>query len=185
MYGLLPTFANMFHVIHHKTVCNASLFVEKYRKIEQVEAFCAQCPQYGKSWGCPPFDFDVKLLSDGYDRVMLMSSTAIFNADSIQSGQDVKHAIDYIWYSLLPYLYEMEHQYPKSRSFTGRCTLCHNCCRCQGVACRYPKLLRMSLEAAGFDVISAAHDLLGTKFEWATADDIPHKVTLITALFIP
>ena len=36
----------------------ADEFISRYRDVERIRQYCLQCPGYGTSWGCPPFDFD-------------------------------------------------------------------------------------------------------------------------------
>ena len=33
-------------------------YIEKYVDVPKFLAACKQCPYYGVTWACPPFDFD-------------------------------------------------------------------------------------------------------------------------------
>ena len=33
-------------------------YISRFRDVKGFFEFCKQCPNYGNSWGCPPFDFD-------------------------------------------------------------------------------------------------------------------------------
>ena len=33
-------------------------YISRFRDEKRFVEFCKQCPNYGNSWGCPPFDFD-------------------------------------------------------------------------------------------------------------------------------
>jgi len=182
----------MFNVTHIRTACDATKFVQRYRDPQRIAALCVSCPRYGRCWSCPPYDYDVSSLSDGFTTVLLMASRIGFSEETqaaCLTAEDARNvatqAINSVWSILLPILYEFEHQYPGSRCFTGRCRLCEaDCTRAEGKPCRHPHLLRHSLESAGFDVVAATHDLLGVDFEWSASGQLPASVTLVTALFV-
>ena len=188
------TFASMNYTLTNKKVTvDATDFIRRYRDVESIEAFCKQCPGFGKSWGCPPFDFDPCAVSDGFKTVTLMGTTITFDVAtrnacttpemSAVTGRD---AMEQVWKTLLPKLMEMEREVPGSRVFTFRCSLCpEGCTRPHGLPCRHPELLRYSLEAVGFDVSAASRELLGIDLEWSSDGSLPRHLTLITALFQP
>ena len=33
-------------------------YISRFRDEKRFVEFCKHCPNYGNSWGCPPFDFD-------------------------------------------------------------------------------------------------------------------------------
>ena len=171
----------------------ADEFIRRYRDVERIGAYCLQCPGYGTSWGCPPFDFDPCTVSDGYKTVKLMGTTIEFDEETRaacttaeQSTATGREAMNEVWKTLLPQLYEMERELPGSRCFTFRCVLCpEGCTRVEGKPCRHPEKLRHSLESVGFDIVSMTRDLLGIDLEWSTDGSLPKHITLVTALFEP
>ena len=171
----------------------ADEFIRRYRDVERIGAYCLQCPGYGKSWGCPPFDFDLHTVSDGFKTVRLMGTTIEFDEatrasckGAEQSAAMGREAMNEVWKTLLPRLYEMERETPGSRCFTFRCVLCpEGCTRPEGKPCRHPERLRHSLESVGFDIVAMTRELLGIDLEWSTDGTLPKHLSLVTALMSP
>ena len=46
---------------------------EKYIDIPKFGAMCAQCPNYGKIWTCPPYDFDPMEIWDRCEEAQLVA----------------------------------------------------------------------------------------------------------------
>jgi len=171
----------------------ASEFIARYRDVERFDAYCRQCPGYGMSWNCPPFDFDPRTRSDGFLTVRLMGTTIEFDEETRaacktagESASVGREAMAQVWKTLLPQLYELERQHPGSRCFTFRCVLCpEGCTRPEGKPCRHPDKMRHSLESVGFDIEAMTRDLLGIELEWSTDGSLAKHITLVTALFLP
>ncbi len=169
----------------------ADEFIRDYRDVERIRQYCLQCPGYGKAWNCPPFDFDPRTVSDGFKTVKLMATVIEFDETTRaacktaeQSAEMGREAMQEVWKTLLPRLYEMERQLPGSRCFTFRCVLCpEGCTRPEGKPCRHPEMMRHSLESVGFDIVAMMRDLLGIDLEWSTDGSLPKHITLVTALF--
>lgn len=183
----------MLSIIHKEAEISAVEYVRGYRDAERFVAMCAQCDNYGKQWGCPPFDFDVDAMLEGYSRVRVFATQAYFDKPLLERVMtaderkiETKRALDYMWKDLLPRLYALEQEHEGSRIFTGRCRLCGAaaCARVDGKACRHYERLRYSLEAVGFDVVKTARELLGIELLWSTDNHLPEYVTLITAIFL-
>lgn len=180
-----------YSVSRKEATIGADEFVGKYRDVERIRAYCMQCPGYGKSWACPPFDFDPTTLTDGFTTVTVMGTVITFDEETRQSCKTAeqatsigRNAMAEVWQSLLPRMHELERENPGSRCFTFRCSLCpEGCTRPEGKPCRHPKQLRYSLEAVGFDLVAVTRDLLGIDLEWSTDGKLPKHITLVTALF--
>lgn len=188
------TFANMNYTLTTKeATIGADEFIRRYRDVERFEAFCKQCPSYGRVWSCPPFDFDARSVSDGFKTVILMGTVIEFDEQTRaacttaeQSSAVSREAMEGVWKDLLPHLYEKECDTPGSRCFTFRCVLCpEGCMRPEGKPCRHPEMMRHSLESVGFDIVAMTRDLLGIELEWSTDGSLPHYLTLVTALMCP
>ena len=130
-------------------------------------------------------------MSDGFKTVTVMGTTIEFDEQTRaacttaeQVGAMGREAMEQVWQTLLPQLYEMERQVPGSRCFTFRCVLCpEGCTRPQGKPCRHPERLRHSLESVGFNLEAVTRDLLGIDLEWSTDGALSKHITLVTALF--
>jgi len=180
-----------YSVTSKEVTIAADEFIDRYRDVERFLVYCRQCPGYGQSWGCPPFDFDPLTLTLGFRSVTVMGTTIEFDEDTRascrtaeQSSATGRVAMQQVWQELLPQLYERERQEPGSRLFTFRCELCpEGCTRPDGKSCRHPELLRHSLESVGFDVMAITKDLLGFELEWSSDGSLPKRLSLVTALF--
>lgn len=188
------TFANMNYTLTTKeATIGADEFIRRYRDVERFEAFCKQCPSYGRVWSCPPFDFYARSVSDGFKTVILMGTVIEFDEQTRaacttaeQSSAVGRETMERVWKDLLPHLYEKECDTPGSRCFTFRCVLCpEGCTRPEGKPCRHPEMMRHSLESVGFDIVAMTRDLLGIELEWSTDGSLPHHLTLVTALMCP
>ncbi len=103
-----------------------------------------------------------------------------------QSAAMGREAMNEVWKTLLPRLYEMERETLGSRCFTFRCVLCpEGCTRPEGKPCRHPERLRHSLESVGFDIVAMTRELLGIDLEWSTDGTLPKHLSLVTALMSP
>ena len=49
-------------------------YIARFRDAERFEGCCRACPNYGCSWGCPPFDFDVEEYLNRYSRALLIAT---------------------------------------------------------------------------------------------------------------
>lgn len=188
------TFVSMKYTVTSKDVTvEASVLIDRYRDVERIGTFCRQCPVYGQSWGCPPFDFDPCTATDGFKTVLLMGTTIEFDeatraacTSAEKSSATGREAMEQVCQTVLPRMYEMERQTPGSRCFTFRCSMCpEGCTRPDGKPCRHPEQLRHSLESVGFDIVGMTRDLLGIDLEWSADGSLPKHLTLITALFLP
>ena len=180
------------HITHHVATIAADEYVARYRDAERFLALCAQCPKYGKVWGCPPHDFNVDEYLSGYVQATIYGTKITFsNAMREQCATPettevaMREALDEAWNELLPFLYEQEARHAGSVIFTGRCRLCGSCAcaRAQELPCRHPDRLRYSLEAVGFDVARTAAELLEIELQWGKDGALPPYLTLVTALF--
>ena len=179
-------------IINKVAEISVSDYVRGYRDVERFEALCKECCNYGRVWGCPPLVTDLDWNNYGFVRVF--GTQIMFDHElrertmtPDERKQVTEQALDEAWAELLPRLYDLESRNPGSRIFTGRCRLCRpaECTRASGKPCRHPDKMRHSLEAAGFDVVKTASDLLGIELLWSTDGHLPEYVTLVTAIFLP
>ena len=48
--------------------------IHHFRNEEEVSGYCRKCENFGRSWGCPPFDFDVEDRLKQYNEVLLVAT---------------------------------------------------------------------------------------------------------------
>ena len=179
-----------YTVTSNEVTVDADEFIRRYRDVERIGQYCLQCPGYGKTWCCPPYDFDPRIISDGFKTVKLMATIIEFDEQTCaecktpeQATTIGRQAMEEVWQTLLPRLYDMERQTPGSRCFTFRCSLCpEGCTRPEGKPCRHPDKMRHSLESVGFDIEAMTRELLNIDLEWSSHGSLPKHITLVTAL---
>ncbi|MBR5118256.1 MAG: DUF2284 domain-containing protein [Muribaculaceae bacterium] len=160
-------------------------YVREFRDVATFEACCQQCPNYGKRWGCPPFDHDTLQDLMPYNKVMIIGLKI--------TPHDRKMPIEQVYDLMRPELERMnkrlitleDEKNGMAFGFVGKCPYCNGapCARQQGKPCRHPDVVRPSLEAYGFNVSKTASELLGIDMVWSKDKTIPRYLTLVCGLF--
>lgn len=156
-------------------------YIARFRDAERVGGYCRACHNYGRSWGCPPFDFDVEEQLRRYRRALIVATRitpAVEGLPFSRSGE-----------LLLPErrrlegrLLEMERCYGgRAYSYIGTCLYCpaESCTRLQGLPCRHPDRVRPSLEACGFDIGRTTEELFGLPLKWSRDGVMPEYLILV------
>lgn len=160
-------------------------YIARFRDHERFIAYCRKCRNYGQSWGCPPFDYDVEYLLRQY-RTALLVATKITPAEG---GHPLSEAGALIFperMRLERTLLEMESRYGgRSFAYVGTCLYCpeSSCTRPEGKPCRHPERVRPSLEAYGFDIGKTASELFGIHLKWGANGKLPEYLTLVCGFF--
>lgn len=161
-----------------------SSFQTLYSARAATEAACVACPNYGKSWSCPPLG---KNLTDSYAsfrkvklyvaRIPVAPATPISESARLLAPAKKR---------LLTHLREIEERTQgRICGLAGVCELCSDegCTRPAGLPCRYPEKVRPSLEALGYDVGKAVKGLTGLDILWGKDGYLPEYLLLVGALF--
>lgn len=160
-------------------------YISKYRNADVFAKYCVECKNYGKSWGCPPFEFDVEKRLRKYDNVLLVV-TQIFPSDTDLSIYVSRELIRPERIRLERRLLELESKYKGlSAAYVGSCLYCPEgtCTRPHGKACRHPECVRPSLEGYGFDIGKTTKELFDLELRWGSNEKIPEYLLLVCALF--
>ncbi len=164
---------------------DAKAYIEDFRKADYFIKLCQQCGNYGRRYGCPPFDDEPLVAVERYDRVRLMGVKITPNDKSlpIEAANDL----------MQPVVSEMNEELLETEKslggmcygFVGSCPYCGgaSCARIDGKPCRHPYKVRPSLEAIGFDIGKTAKDLLGIDIKWGQNGLIPEYLTLVCGIF--
>lgn len=122
---------------------------------ERVQLNCFYCKHYNYSWRCPPripplnYERIIKEYNSGVFAELRYSYTeATYSDVRVSSTNDLHRALlkleNYLW----------EHNNPLALAFIGgSCKLCKGGCGVE--RCNNPYLARMSMEAAGINVIKS------------------------------
>lgn len=160
-------------------------YIARYRDAERFIGYCRECPNFGHSWGCPPFEYDVEQLLSRY-RTALLVATKITPAESGRPLSDAAGLIRPERMRLERRLLDMEERFGgRAFAYVGSCLYCpeESCTRPDGKPCRHPELVRPSLEAYGFDIGRTAAELFGIELKWGAEDCLPEYLTLVCGFF--
>lgn len=163
----------------------AADYIARYRDAARFAACCRACPNYGRSWGCPPFDFDVERYLDGYATALLVA-TVITPTDEGRPLTDARELIQPERRRLEARLLDMERRHGgRAFAYVGSCLHCPqgSCTRPHGQPCRHPDRVRPSLEACGFDIGRTSAELFGIDLCWGSRGRMPEYLTLVCGLF--
>ncbi len=160
-------------------------YIRRFRDVATIGGYCRSCENYGKSWGCPPFDFDVEKRLRQYKNIQLIA------VKITPKEQDLP--ISVAQELILPErkrldrrLLELEKQYNGlACSYVGKCYYCTEdaCSRLCGESCRHPQLVRPSLEAYGFDVAHTTKELFNQELQWGKDGKLPNYLILACGIF--
>ena len=151
----------------------AADYIAIYRDARRTAACCRACPNYGRSWACPPFDFDMEQYLSGY-RTALIIATKITPR---HSGLPLSESEN---------LLRPERIFGgRAFAYAGRCLYCPegSCTRLEGKPCRHPEWVRPSLEACGFDLCRTTEELMAIPLRWGEGDRMPEYLTLVSGFF--
>lgn len=160
-------------------------YIARYRDAERFIGYCRECPNFGHSWGCPPFGDDVERQLRRY-RTALLVATKITPSESGRPLSDAAGLIRPERMRLERRLLDMEELYGgRAFAYVGTCLYCPegSCTRPDGKPCRHPQLVRPSLEAYGFDIGRTAAEIFGIELKWGAVGLLPEYLTLVCGFF--
>lgn len=174
----------LYVVVDHLREIDATEYIQKYRDAKRIEGYCQACPNYGKSWGCPPFTFKVEDYLAGYKKVTLIAAQIIFKQRF--KMKEIPELILPVRRRLETRLLELEEATGgKAFSYVGSCLYCPEgtCTRLEGKPCRHPDKVRPSLEACGFDISKTTSELFNIELEWGKLGLAPNYLVLVCGFF--
>ena len=167
---------------------------EFYRDCVDVDYFlglCKECPNFGKVWSCPEYDFDVDEYWKRYHCLRLIGDKILIPEEMQEKTYTPEEMADFykevffpLKQDLLQEMFDLEEKVPGSVQLSaGRCILCPEgtCAKLENKPCRFPEKLRYSIESLGGNVTKAA-EYLGVTIEWAGTDRLPGHFLLVGGL---
>ena len=159
-------------------------YIERFRDEARFIELCEKCPNFGCSWGCPPFDFDTDEFLRQYKYAHLMATKIIPDRNDIpveMTQEFIRPERVRIEKELL----EMERKYGgRGFAYVGKCLYCSGseCTRKRNRPCLHPDKVRPSLEAFGFDIGRTLSELFGIRLLWGKDGILPLPRWLLTLL---
>ena len=157
-------------------------YIARFRDAERFEGCCRACPNYGCSWGCPPFDFDVEEYLNRYSRALLIA-TKIAPEQRDLPIAEAKRLIHPERQRLERRLLEMERRYGgRSFAYVGSCLYCPEgtCTRPEG---RDAHLLLRIKHLNHSQVSRTTSELFGIELKWGADGKMPEYLTLVCGFF--
>lgn len=160
-------------------------YLARFHNPDEVWSYCRECSNYGKQWGCPPFDFDVVALLSKHRNVNLFA-TKINLLNRELSYNDIDEILRSERIRLERRLLELERtHHGLACTFIGKCLHCGDgcCTRLSGAPCRHPEFVRPSLEAYGFNITKTLSELFNIELQWYNGNTSPTYIVLVCGLF--
>lgn len=160
-------------------------FIARFRDAERIAGYCRACPNYGRSWACPPFGFDLEEYLSGYATALIVATKITPAREGLpfsEAGRLIRP--ERVRHERL--LLDMERRYGgRAFAYAGTCLYCPagECARIAGKPCRHPEWVRPSLEACGFDLCRTTGELLGIPLRWSGDGLLPEYLTLVSGFF--
>ena len=176
---------NAYTIERYTAEMDATAYIEGFHDADYFIKFCQQCGNYGRRYGCPPFDYDPLSAIEAYDNVRIIGVKIIPN-DKTLPLEAANELMEPVTNKLNRELLEMEKSLGgMSFGFVGSCPYCGGapCARIEGKPCKHPDKVRPSLEAFGFDMGKTAKKLLGLEIKWSRGGLIPEYLTLVCGIF--
>ncbi len=159
-------------------------YVKKFRDVEKFIKCCKVCPQYNKTWICPPLDESMEEYLHSYRNILIIGVKITPEKEGLPMSDSHKFIhTERVRFERM--LLEMEERYGgRAFPYVGKCLHCPegSCTRLQKTPCRHPELARPSLEAAGFDLGRTCSELLETDLLWSNDGNIPAYLMIIGGL---
>lgn len=163
-----------------------SELMKRFRNAERFVALCRQCPRYGVTWVCPPFDYDTTEWLMRWERATLVASVIEPEGESVP-GRMARPLMLARRRHVEKLLHEIAGE-QKGKTVAlgafGGCDICGEgrCNRVQGGPCRFPEQAQPSLEALGFDVSAIMSELFNLPLQWPADGSLPARLTIVSAV---
>ena len=189
-----PSSGLIYTTERHEAIVSVDHYLEKYVDVEVFLEACKACPNYGKIWSCPSYDFDVVEYWKKYSTLELVAVKIIFDETiagkllTKEEQEDIsRNSIREVKEQLAVELYERENAIPGSISLSAvSCTLCKGeCMRLKGEPCRYPDKMRYSIESLGGNVGTTLSELMEIELEWMQEGRMLSYFVLVSGLLRP
>ncbi len=153
---LINCITGVVEVITHLTTMET--LYQHYKPVE-VESYCSACPNYGRIWSCPPFDFDVTTYLAPYSHVLIIGvKTTDFEVTRRRFGDILKGISETMEIEAIEVL------------IAGNCYHCEVCTKTIGEPCILKEGTKYSLEALGFHVGDICEHILDAPLDWSGSE---------------
>ena len=168
--------------------------MEEYFNREKTLGLCKPCPNFAKYWSCPPYAFDEAIFLKQFKYMHIIGRQFEVPRNDLRNIRDPQAVLDYstkkleaikvmTWKTLL----EIENEVEGAIALIpGNCPICEAqgmaCARKENKPCRYPGMMRFSLESLGFNVTDLLKYEVGMSMKWGDTYRLPEVLTSVSAI---
>lgn len=137
-------------------------FIENCVDVDYFLECCSKCPNFGKTWSCPPYEFNPIDYWNQYKTLYLIAKKVITPPDLLEKTYELNDIIliggKLTMQTTASYDDEISvllEKYPNSKALgAGPCKNCGDgtCARKFGQPCRFPDKITYSIESLGGNV---------------------------------
>jgi predicted metal-binding protein len=168
--------------------------MEEYFNREKTLGYCKACPNFSQYWSCPPYAFDEAIFLKQFKYMHIIGRQFEVSREDLRNVRDPQAVKDYCtdklqaikvmtWKTLL----DIENEVGGVIGLIpGNCPICETqnmaCARKTGEPCRYPSMMRFSLESLGFNVTELLKYEVGMTIQWGDTYRLPEVLTSVSAI---
>ena len=165
----------MYEVQVSVKTLKVSDWLARYCSPETFVPLCSACPEYKKTWSCPPGVPDAYAYAEKYQHVQIIGLKVLYDEqtrrESLLSAEREEEIRQQTYGAakkkLRDVLFALEETIPDSvMIMAGKCELCEVCARTEGKPCRHPERMRYSFSGLGFDLVRMAEEVLELPLLW-------------------
>lgn len=166
-------------------------YLEYYVDTEKFIKYCKECPNYGKIWSCPEYDFKPEELWRKYEWLQVYACVITPDYESMKelSHEEKSSEIMKILHEERQKLDKMISEAEQAEEgslglYAGSCVICgkENCSRIEGKSCKHPEKMHYSIESLGGDITATLEDIVGVEIKWEKDGNFPEYYTLTCGL---
>jgi predicted metal-binding protein len=155
-------------------------YMKGYVKPEEFLTLCRACPNYGKLWSCPPYDFEVRSLWESFSKLKIIAYKL-----NLANRENYNQELANLKSSIETELRREEDINEGSLCLlAGCCELCSSCTRTKGQPCIFPAKMRYSIESLGGDVVKTLKDFFHIEIKWLRNGNYPEYTVLVGGLLM-
>ncbi|MDR0880150.1 MAG: DUF2284 domain-containing protein [Clostridioides sp.] len=79
-----------FNIIELENEISIDEYMEKYNDVEKFLGYCEACPNYSKTWSCPPFDFNVEDFLKEYKNLKIIGKKIEISESENERGMEIQ-----------------------------------------------------------------------------------------------
>ncbi len=156
-------------------------FMEKFFEGETVLQKCRECSGFAQTWSCPDFDFDTADYWRRFNTYQVICDR--ISMEGVQSPEEAQQRLFAEKPRFNEEMLALEKTCPSSEAlYAEECDQCKVCARLSGKPCRFPQIMRYSIESLGGCGVKLVENLFGFKILWSDGTSVPAYYVLLGGL---